>query len=125
MPIYMDRHDLPGVTLADAADAHKKDLVHQEEYSCKAMTYWVDEARENAFCLIEAPNKQAVIDLHNRAHGLIPHQIIEVDDKLVHAFLGRIHDPDAEDELIDSAFIMMTLSSGPFLVICSSKLSKK
>ena len=71
---------------------------------------------ENAFCLIEAPNIQAVKDLHNRAHGLIPHQIIEVDSKLVNAFLGRIHDPDSQDTTIDSAFraLMVIESSNYF-----------
>ncbi|NND51336.1 MAG: DUF4242 domain-containing protein, partial [Flavobacteriaceae bacterium] len=109
MPIYMDRHDLPGVTLSDAAKAHEKDLEYQHEYNCKAMTYWVDEERENAFCLIQAPSKQAVRDLHNRAHGLIPHEIIEVNSNLVKSFLGRIHDPEPLDDsqltlVSDSAF---------------------
>lgn len=116
MPIYMDRHDLPDVTLKDAAKAHEQDLIYQDEYSCKAITYWVDEARENAFCLIEAPNEQAVIDLHNRSHGLIPHKIIEVDSKLVSAFLGRIHDPNSEDIPIDSAFrALMVIESSNYL----------
>jgi len=100
----MDRHDLPGVTLSDAAKAHKKDLEHQAEYNCKAMTYWVDEERESAFCLIEAPNKKAVKNLHNRAHGLIPHDIIEVNSNLVKSFLGRIHDSElGEDTALEVA----------------------
>ena len=112
----MDRHDLPGVTLKDAAEAHKQDLVHQDEYHCKTMTYWVDEKRENAFCLIDAPNIQAVKDLHNRAHGLIPHQIIEVDSTLVNAFLGRIQDPESEDTPIDSPFrTLMVIESSNYL----------
>ena len=105
----MDRHDLPGVTLLDAAKAHEKDLVYQHAYNCKAMTYWVDVARENAFCLIEAPNMQAVKDLHNRAHGLIPHKIIEVNSNLVQSFLGKIHDSGSVEDsqfniVSDSAF---------------------
>ena len=32
--------------------------------------------------------------MHNKAHGLIPHDIIEVDSNVVKAFLGRINDPD-------------------------------
>lgn len=113
----MDRHDLPGVKLADAADAHLNDIKHQHEFNCKALTYWIDEERENGFCLIEAPNKQAVIDLHNKSHGLIPHEIIEVDSSLVKSFLGRIHDPDLQSHpLTDSAFrALMVIETSNFL----------
>lgn len=93
MPIYMDVHIVPGVKARDVAEAHRKDLLHQEEYDCKCMTYWIDEERENIFCLIEAPDKEAVEQMHNRAHGLIPNKIIEVRSTLVESFLGRIYDP--------------------------------
>jgi len=99
MPIYMDRHIVPGITLADATEAHKLDVAIQDEYNCKAITFWLDEERGCAFCLIEAPNEQAVRDLHNSAHGLIPHEIIEVEKNLVMAFLGRINDPESDPEL--------------------------
>ena len=93
MPIYMDVHIVPGVKARDVAEAHRKDILVQEEHACKCITYWIDEARENIFCLIEAPNKDAVNDMHGRAHGLIPNKIIEVSADLVHSFLGRIYDP--------------------------------
>lgn len=97
MPIYMDVHIVPGVNATDVAHAHHMDVLIQNEHQCKCMTYWIDEERESIFCLIEAPTKQAVSDLHGRAHGLIPHKIIEVNSNLVGAFLGRIYDPiDAE-----------------------------
>lgn len=94
MPIYMDVHIVPGVKAADVAEAHRKDLLHQEEHGCKCMTYWIDEQRENIFCLIEAPHKEAVEEMHNRAHGLVPNKIIEVNSSLVESFLGRIYDPE-------------------------------
>jgi AraC-like DNA-binding protein len=93
MPIYMDVHIVPGVKARDVAEAHTKDLLHQEEYSCKCMTYWIDEQRETIFCLIEAPDKKAVEEMHGKAHGLIPNKIIEVQNTLVESFLGRIYDP--------------------------------
>ncbi|MBS1932653.1 MAG: DUF4242 domain-containing protein [Bacteroidetes bacterium] len=93
MPIYMDVHIVPGVKAKNVAEAHHKDLIHQDEYSCKCMTYWIDEQRENVFCLIEAPNKEAVEEMHSKAHGLIPNKIIEVNSNVVQSFLGRIYDP--------------------------------
>ena len=89
----MDVHIVPGVKAKNVAEAHRQDLLHQEEHHCKCMTYWIDEQRESIFCLIEAPDKQAVEEMHKRAHGLIPNKIIEVSSDIVEAFLGRIYDP--------------------------------
>lgn len=94
MPIYMDVHTVPGVKAKDVAEAHKQDLLHQHEYGCKAMTYWVDEKRETIFCLVEAPDKEAVEEMHRNAHGLVPNKIIEVRSTVVESFLGRIYDPE-------------------------------
>src|SRR6187401_3436603 len=95
MPIYMDVHIVPGVKAKNVAEAHYQDLLHQDEYGCKCMTYWIDEGRESIFCLIEAPDKDAVKDMHHKAHGLIPNKIIEVSSSVVQSFLGRIYDPEA------------------------------
>ncbi|MCB2203798.1 DUF4242 domain-containing protein [bacterium] len=94
MPIFMDRHDVPGATAADVAHAHQKDLDIQDRYNCRAITYWFDEARGTAFCLIEAPDAQAVQAMHDSAHGLIPHLILQVESDTIEAFLGRIQDPE-------------------------------
>jgi AraC-like DNA-binding protein len=91
----MDVHIVPGVKAGDVATAHSKDLMHQEEYGCSAMTYWVDEERGNVFCLIDAPDKEAVLEMHKKAHGLIPNKIIEVSKTVVRSFLGRIYDPES------------------------------
>jgi AraC-like DNA-binding protein len=89
----MDVHTVPGVKAINVAEAHLLDLRTQHEFGCNCMTYWVDEARETIFCLVEAPDKQAVEEMHGKAHGLIPNKVIEVDGSLVDAFLGRIYDP--------------------------------
>jgi AraC-like DNA-binding protein len=89
----MDVHIVPGVKAKDVAEAHRWDLFHQHEFGCNCMTYWIDEARESIFCLIEAPDKQSVEELHGKAHGLIPGKIIEVNSGVVESFLGRIYDP--------------------------------
>ncbi|MBO3100055.1 nickel-binding protein [Gelidibacter pelagius] len=94
MPIFMDLHELPnGITAKDIAEMHQEDLKIEHKYNCRGLTYWCDEERQTAFCLMEAPNKQAVIDLHQKAHGAIPQQILEVNEAIVESFLGRIEDP--------------------------------
>ena len=91
----MDFHDLPdGVSAAHVAEMHQADLKIEHKYNCRGLTYWCDERRQTAFCLIEAPNEQAIIDLHQKAHGAVPQRIIEVNDTIVESFLGRIKDPE-------------------------------
>ena len=95
MPIYMDRHEIPQeITATHVAQMHKEDLKIEHLYGCKGMTYWCDEKRRTAFCLIQAPNKKAIQDMHNHAHGEVPHRIIEVESSIVESFLGRIEDPE-------------------------------
>jgi len=94
MPIFMDRHDLPeSVTAEEVARLHQEDLKIEHKFGCKGMTYWFDEVRNTAFCLIQAPNKQALQDMHNEAHGAVANRIIEVEPSIVESFLGRIEDP--------------------------------
>lgn len=93
MPIYMDRHDFSGITAKDVAAAHQEDLKIQEKYGCRGLTYWFDEERQMAFCLIDGPDKEAVKKMHEEAHGLVPYEIIEVESHIVKAFLGRIEHP--------------------------------
>ncbi len=94
MPIYMDSHIVPGIEAKHAAEAHRKDLGVQDQFGCRNMTYWVDENRGRVFCLIDAPNEEAVREMHDYAHGNVPHEIIPVNGKVVEAFLGRIDDPE-------------------------------
>ena len=93
MPVYMDRHYIEGATRHAVADAHEKDLALQERYNVKFLTYWFDEARCTAFCLVEALNRETIERAHNEAHGSIPNEVLEVDPAVVDAFLGRIKDP--------------------------------
>lgn len=98
----MDRHDVSEtVTAEHVARLHIEDIKIEHLYGCKGLTYWFDDQRKMAFCLIEAPDKGAIEKMHNHAHGEIPHRIIEVDSVIVESFLGRIEDPKkAANELI-------------------------
>ena len=113
MPIYMDRHFILGATRHSIENAHEKDLEIQGKYGVNFMTYWFDEERSTAFCLVSSPDEQTVTQVHQDAHGEVPNEIIVVDPVVVESFLGRIADPPAietTDGLEDSAFraIMFT-----------------
>jgi AraC-like DNA-binding protein len=129
MPIYMDVHNVPGVKAKDVAEAHRRDMLVQDQHECNCITYWIDEDRQNIFCLIEAPTKDAVSQMHGQAHGLIPHKIIEVNKALVGSFLGRLYDPvDAqvtEDGLkvfADSSFRIVQLIHAVDLTLLTHRL---
>ena len=114
VPIFLDRHDLSGLTASDIAEAHRKDLEVQDKYGVRFLTYWFDEARGNGFCLIDAPDIQTAMRVHDEAHGEVAKDVIEVDLSAVQAFLGRVSDPEPSGEAnnvtIDSALraIMFT-----------------
>jgi class 3 adenylate cyclase len=103
----MDRHYIEGATRHALANAHEKDLARQDKYGVRFLTYWFDEARSTAFCLIEAPDIDSIRRTHDEAHGDVPNEIIEVDPSVVEAFLGRVADPMPSRHPsagIDSAF---------------------
>ncbi len=122
MPIYMDRHDVSDAVTAEiVAQLHHEDLKIQHKYNCRGLTYWFDDVRKTAFCLVEAPNKEAIKLMHDNAHGEVPHRIIEVDNALVESFLGRIEDPEKSQDtslniINDPAFrVLMVIETSNYL----------
>lgn len=117
MPIYMDRHDVSEIVTAEnVAQLHHEDLKIQHLFGCRGLTYWFDEKRKTAFCLVEAPDIQSIQAMHASAHGEVPNQIIEVEASIVESFLGRIEDPERSQNtelniINDPAFrIIMVIS---------------
>ena len=94
MPIFMDRHDLTGLSAEDLAQAHKMDLEIQDKFGVKFMTYWFDEDRATGFCLIDAPDADTAKAVHAASHGNVAEDVIAVDMSAVQAFLGRITTAD-------------------------------
>src|SRR3954470_21745962 len=92
MPLFMDRHDIDGVTPATLAEAHARDLAVQDKHGTKYLNYWHDQSRGCVFCLVDAPSKEAAAQVHREAHGLLAEEIIEVDPNTVKAFFGDFHE---------------------------------
>lgn len=116
MAIFLDRHDPPDeITAEHVAEMHQKDLEVQHKYGCRGFTYWFDEKRKSGFCLIEAPDRESLVKMHEHAHGAVPSHIIEVKEEFVESFLGRLEDPvntsnDLPQIIDDSAFRVILLS---------------
>jgi class 3 adenylate cyclase len=103
MPLYMDRHDLPGATAEQAAQAHMSDLAMEAKFGVQFMAYWFDAENGEVFCLAKAARPDDMQAVHQAAHGLVPNEIISVSEDNVFRFLGRINDP-ADPAQVTSAF---------------------
>jgi hypothetical protein len=80
--LFLDVHDIgPGkVNFEAVADAHKKDLATQGEFNVNFIKYWVDEQAGKVYCLAESTSEADVFKTHQKAHGLVPDQIMQVTD---------------------------------------------
>jgi hypothetical protein len=103
MPLFMDRHDLPGATAAQVAEAHLSDLEVQAKFDVQFLAYWFDADSGAAFCLAKAHRPDDMQAVHREAHGLIPNEVISVSEDHLFRFLGTIHDP-VDQPQVTSAF---------------------
>jgi hypothetical protein len=80
MPRFIDvHHELEkGLTPEQAAELHQRDLAVQGKHGVRYLKYWYDPATGKAFCLSEAPSKEAVMAVHQEAHGVVADEIFEV-----------------------------------------------
>ena len=90
MPLYMDVHRNVGrVTADDVAQAHLKDAEVEKKYGVHYHKYWFNEEAGSIFCLVEGPDAATCERVHREAHGLVADDLIEVEPRLVAAFLSN------------------------------------
>lgn len=81
MPLFMDVHTIEGgVSAADVAGAHQKDLETQGKYGVSYLKYWVDEGAGKIFCLVDANSAEDANTVHRQAHGLVADEIYPVGE---------------------------------------------
>lgn len=102
MPLFMDRHDVPGATAEDVAAAHVSDLEVAGRFGVQFFSYWFDHKDGAVFCFANAPSPTSMTQVHNASHGLVPAEIIEVSEDDVLRFLGRVQDPADASEVTSS-----------------------
>jgi len=93
MPLFMDRHDLPGMTAEEVAQAHRTDIRIASKYEVQFLAYWFDADRGEVFCLARAARPEDMQAVHREGHGLIPNEIIAVSEDDILRFLGKVSDP--------------------------------
>ena len=81
MPLYMDTHEkVDGLTAEAVAGAHRRDLEVQQKHGARYLKYWFNEDDGRVYCLVEAPSKEAAVQVHREAHGLLADEIVEVKE---------------------------------------------
>ena len=108
MPLFMDRHDLPGATAEQVAQAHRSDLGLEAKPLLLAPCLEhrageVDADNGEAFCLARARRTEDMQAVHRESHGLIANEVIGVSEDNVLRFLGKIADP-VDPTQLTSAF---------------------
>lgn len=68
MPEFMDVHrGMTGISNELLAEAHQADLAIQHEEGVNFKHAWADPSSGMVFCLSEAPSREAVQRIHERA----------------------------------------------------------
>jgi class 3 adenylate cyclase len=104
MPMFMDRHEFEKITAEDIAAAHLKDLETQGQFGVQFLNYWFDEVRQHAFCLASGPDRAAVESAHRASHGLVPTQVIDIDERALYRFMGGIVNHMPGEPYVETAF---------------------
>lgn len=122
---------MPGATADEVAAAHVSDLSVAPELGVKFFSYWFDEDDGAVFCFARSPDEEAMTQVHERSHGLVPAEIIQVSEDEVVSFLGRVRDPEdasqltspfriiAFTDLVDSTVLLNEVGQAEFLVLLS------
>jgi class 3 adenylate cyclase len=94
----------------DVAAAHQEDVKTQEAYGVKYLRWWFNRDLGSIYCLVDAPSADAAIEVHRKAHGLLPDEIIQLEPGDAESFIGPDeHGPAVREDPIgrintDTAF---------------------
>jgi class 3 adenylate cyclase len=102
MPLYMDVHPgLGDATAEDVAEAHRQDLAIQDEFGVRFLSYWFSDPEGKAFCLVESPDVESLKACHKAAHGLMPHDVVEVGAPTLAQFMGTTQTDESDRATVD------------------------
>ncbi|HEX8060989.1 MAG TPA: nickel-binding protein [Cyclobacteriaceae bacterium] len=88
MPLFMDLHKMPNITVDEAKKAHLADEYIQGNHGVKYLQFWINEQAGLLFCLVEGPDKAAVEHVHREAHGHMACAVVEVDPSYCSLIMG-------------------------------------
>jgi len=76
----MDIHkNVTDTSPEEIAAAHQRDVEVQGAFDVKYLRWWFNRELGSVYCLVDAPTQEAAIEVHRKAHGLIPDEIIPIE----------------------------------------------
>jgi class 3 adenylate cyclase len=85
MDIHKNVHD---TTPEDVAAAHHRDLETQGSFGVRYLRWWFNRELGSIYCLVDAPSADAAVEVHRKAHGLLPDEIIPIEPGDAEGFIG-------------------------------------
>lgn len=89
MPLFMDFHHIPGITVEMVKQAHMADLQVQDQLGVRYLQFWVNEEMGHVFCLIDGPDALSCEKVHQMAHGGIACNLQRVEQGMFNLFMGK------------------------------------
>jgi hypothetical protein len=86
--MYMDIHEVPGVTAEDVAKAHLEDVRIPANHGVEYLKYWLNQKQGKIYCLCTAPNAKAADAARPRGPRPRGARILKVTPDLAEAFMG-------------------------------------
>jgi len=80
MPLFIDKYNLPGITEEGVADACRKIREVEAKYDVNLLHTWFNLSTGHVFSLYYSPNAQASDEIRREAHGLVPDEVIQVQE---------------------------------------------
>lgn len=140
MPLFMDFHKIPGITIEDLKSAHTADIGVEKQYGVKYLQFWVNEEEGTVFCLVEGPDAATCEKVHHTAHGYVACAITKVEPAMYQKLMGENHfveegyvqhanrtkDPGYRNILVASIYGITTAkASNDFALLCTPHWARK
>jgi class 3 adenylate cyclase len=84
----MDIHNLSDITQDRLNELHHLDCAVQKEHGVRYVKWWWNEQTGKVFCLVEAPSAEAAHAVHEKAHGFVADEILEVEPSIAEHLMG-------------------------------------
>ncbi len=92
MATFMDAHIIIGKNAKSIIEEYCTIISGQKNNSCKYLNSWLDEKKDKVFFLIDAINKESIIKFHNQIDGLIPNEIVQLNNDISRILLNSDQD---------------------------------
>jgi AraC-like DNA-binding protein len=89
MPLYIDLHIDDNLTPEIVKQYHVADEAIQAKYGVRYLQVLLNQPQGQLFCLVEGPDKESCIKVHQESHGNVACNILEITERDFNALLAN------------------------------------